>query len=109
MERITLTDGSGRWFDKDKARVWYASAVLADDGTPISTATKKSWEHETLYLTSAGETYFFVMHFLDDHNPSLASYVELDHDKATKWLLANGYQGDLERLGFDKLVHDAEI
>lgn len=109
MERITLTDGSGRWFDKEKAKVFHASAVLADDGTPISNATKKSWEHETLYLTSAGERYFFVMHFLDDHNPSLASYVEFDHAKASHWLLANGYQGDLERLGFNELVRDAEI
>jgi len=109
MERITLTDNSGRWFDKDRAKVFHASAVLADNGTPISNATKKSWEHETMYLTSHSESYFFVMHFLDDHNPSLQSFVEWDQDKATKWLLANGYQGDLERLGFDKLVMDAEI
>jgi hypothetical protein len=95
MNKASLADNSGRWFDIDSAREWPESVMLASDGTPVSRASGNSWEHETLYLTSHGS---FVMHFFDEHNPSLSQFVECDPKKAVKWLLSNGYNDDVAKL-----------
>ena len=76
--------------------------MVADDGTPISRATRNSWEHETLYLTSYG---VFVMHFFSKHNPTLVQFVEWDLERAVKWLLSNGYFEDVKKL---ELAREAE-
>jgi hypothetical protein len=97
MPKITLTDNTGRWFDVDAAKRWVEAKVYADDGTPISCATRNSWEHETLFLTRAGT---FIIHCLNERNPSLASFTEYDAKKAIQWLLQNGYPDDLAKLDY---------
>jgi hypothetical protein len=106
VNKISLTDNSGHWFDKDAAKEWRAAAHLVDGGPAVSRATGKSWEHETLYLTSHGS---FVMHFADDHNPTHAQYVPWEDDQAIKWLVANGYNDEAEKLGLAKLERKAEV
>ena len=95
MNKVSLSDNSGRWFDNDCAKEWHEAVMVADDGTTVSMATGNSWEHETLYLTKSGS---FVMHFVNDHNPTLAQYAEWDQKRAVKWLLANGHNHDLVKL-----------
>lgn len=97
MRKITLTDNSGRWFDVDEAKRWDEAGVNADDGTPISLATGNSWEHETLFLTRAGT---FIIHYLSERNPTLASFVEYDDKKGIQWLLKNGYPDEAAKLEF---------
>lgn len=106
MDKVSLTDNSGRWFDKDSAKEWREAVILADDGTPVSMATRNSWEHETLYLTKAGS---FVMWFFNEHNHSLSQYVEWDEDKAAKWLLANGHNDDVVKLDLTNQERRYEI
>ena len=92
MNKATLSDNSGRWFDKDSAKVWRESAIPVDDGKSISRITGNSWEHEMLYFTTNG---FFVAHFFDDHHPDRSQYVELNEERAVRWLLASGYNEDI--------------
>jgi hypothetical protein len=92
MNKATLSDNSGRWFDKDSAKAWRESAIQVDDGKSISRITGNSWEHEMLYFTADG---FFVAHFFDDHHPDRSQYVELNEEKAIRWLLASGYNEDV--------------
>jgi hypothetical protein len=94
MRKITLTDNSGRWFDADAAKRWDEATVCADDGTPISVATRNSWEHETVFLTRAGT---IIMHCVNERNPTLASFVEYDTKQAIQWLLQNGYPDDVAK------------
>ncbi len=92
MNKVTLSDNSGRWFDKDSAIAWRESAIQMDDGSSISRITGNSWEHEMLYFTTNG---FFVAHFFDDHHPDRSQYVELNEERAVRWLLASGYNEDV--------------
>lgn len=105
MSKITLNANSGRWFDLDSAKRWDEARVYADDGTPISLATQNSWEHETLFLTRAGR---FIMHCLDEHNPSLASFVEYSLEKSVDWLLKNGYPDDVAKLDYKRVMEAHE-
>jgi hypothetical protein len=97
MQKITLTDNSGRWFDVDASKRWDEARVYANDGTTISRATRKSWEHETLFMTIAGT---FIIHCLNERNASLASFAEYDGKKAIQWLLQNGYPDEASKLDY---------
>lgn len=55
MNRIVLTDGSGRWFDGEKAQQWEEETYW-NGNNHISKTTGSQWEHETLYRTK-GEIY----------------------------------------------------
>lgn len=105
MRKITLFDGTGRWFDIDSAKKFDERGMLADDGTFVSLATGNSWEHETLYLTTNGT---YVMFFADDRNPSLSQFVEYDAEKAVQWLLQNAYPDEVAKHGYRKAVDEKE-
>jgi hypothetical protein len=105
MQKISLSDNSGRWFDAQHAKQWPEAIVLADDGTAISRATGKSWEHETLFLTQAGT---FVMNLLDTRTFH-SQYVECSVELAAKWLIANGYTDELARLELGHIEKRSEI
>lgn len=106
MNKVSLSDNSGRWFDADSAKKWPEAVMLAEDGTPVSRATGNSWEHETLYLTKYGS---IVMHFFDEHNASHSQCVEWDPQKAVKWLVANGYNDDVTKLDLASEAKQFEI
>jgi hypothetical protein len=105
MNRITLADNSGRWFDIDAARRFDEKGMLAEDGTFVSLASGNSWEHETLYLTTNGT---YIMHFFNDHNPSLSQFQLYDEEKGVQWLLRNGYADDVKKHDFPKAVDEKE-
>jgi hypothetical protein len=106
VRKQELTDNSGRWFDMDSAKVYLEAVMLAPDGTPVSRAAGNSWEHETLYLTTHGT---FVMHFADEHNPTLNQFVEWDVKKAVKWLLANGHGAEVIKMDLESEERQLEL
>ena len=101
MNRISLTDNSGRWFDIETAKRWDEAVILADDGTPISRATGNSWEHEVLFLTKNGT---FLLFSGSDRNPSLSTFDIIEPEKAVHWLLSNNHHD-----GIDQLEYSAEV
>ena len=73
MKRVVLTDGSGRWFDASRARLWRGLA-------PESC--------ELLYRTAEGQ---WVLRYIPDWSERPESYLLIDAHDAAHWLLANGY------------------
>ena len=53
MKRVVITDGSGAWFDKDKA-IEFDEDSWHDGRNFISRATGSQWEHQALYFTKSG-------------------------------------------------------
>lgn len=106
MNRISLTDNSGRWFNLDTARRWDEGVIRADDGTPISRATGNSWEHEALFLTTNGT---FLLFAGSDRNPSLATFNIMEPEKAIQWLLANNHHDGIDQLEYSQEVERFEL
>ncbi len=106
MNKISLNDNSGRWFDLDAARRWDEARIYADDGTPISRATGNSWEHEALLLTANGT---FLLFAGSDRNPSLATFNIMEPEKAIQWLLANSHHDGIDQLEYSKEAGQFEL
>jgi len=87
VKRTPLTDGSGLWFDEDKAESWSEDRHF-DGSNQISVATGSQWEHERLYRTPSGH---WIMCAWSQRHGTRASYTEIDDDVATKWLVQNGH------------------
>jgi hypothetical protein len=108
MRKQELTDNSGRWFDIESAKIYTEAIIMASPSscTGVSRATGNSWEHETLYLTMHGA---FIMHFFDEHNPTLSQFIEWDVNTAVKWLLSNGHGGEVRKLELQNEEKQFEI
>lgn len=88
MRRIVLTDGSGRWFDEDKAEAFDEERWF-DGRNQISRATGDQFEHERLYRTASGQ---WVLNAWSDwqgssrtatkHDACAAEYAALNLDAA---------------------------
>lgn len=92
LDRVNLSDGSGRWFDRTSSRAW-------NQATQAST-------RETLYLTKGGA---FVWHFNDSDDPSAERSEIWDQGRALKWLAANGHEVSTERLVEAKEIRRLEV
>ena len=90
MTRICLTDGSGRWFDAEKAEK-FVEETEWNGSNHISKATGSQWEHETLYKTVSGQ---FVLNHWSNRQGTLETYELLSSADAAKWLAINKYEAD---------------
>ena len=86
MKRVPLTDGSGRWFDRDKAEC-VSEGTRWNGNNHISMATGSQWEHEYLYYTASGQ---WVKYSWSQWQGSGESYDLIDADEAAAWLTTNG-------------------
>lgn len=86
--RITLTDGTGRWFDVEKAERWEEGRYF-DGRNMISKATGSQWKHEALYRTSSGR---WIIHWLSDYQGVADRWVEVSAEEAAEWLIRNGHE-----------------
>lgn len=86
MERIALTDGTGRWFDKDKAKA-YEEDTRWNGNNHISRATGSQWEHEILYRTASG---IWILHSWSQWQGSSETYAEISDSEAASWFSRNG-------------------
>jgi hypothetical protein len=93
MVRIALTDGSGSWFDDDKA-IEFGEEVTHDGRNYISLSTGSEWEHETLYYTKSGN---WVKHWTSQWAGNQDTYEQLSTEDAVAWLVINEYM-EHERL-----------
>ena len=87
MRRVALTDGSGRWFDLEKAERFPEDADW-DGRNWISRATGSQWEHETLYRTAGGR---WILHWFSQWQGTRDRWEEVDAETAAAWLVRNGY------------------
>jgi len=88
--RIVLTDGSGRYFDADKAQSW-DEGTRWDGRNHISKASGSQWEHEALYRTEGG---VYVLHHWSQWQGSNESYEEVTAEEAAAWLSKNEHTID---------------
>ena len=86
-QRITLTDGSGRWFSP-KASSVYEEGSWWDGSNPISRATGSQWHHERLYRTKSGR---WIKRWWSCVQGEGESYREISNEEAAKWLVENGH------------------
>jgi hypothetical protein len=91
MKKIRLTDGSGRWFYIEEAKVWQET----DDPILRRPRDIEGPDEEKLYLTRDGGLVLFQCTWW--RNPD-GCYYSIDMDQATKWLISNGYDDDLPEL-----------
>lgn len=86
--RVTLTDGSGRWFALDAAER-FDEDVIWDGRNHVSRATGSQWDHEVLYRTAGGR---WVLHRWSQWQGTLPSWTEIDNKAAARWLAINGHE-----------------
>lgn len=94
MERIILTDGSGRWFDADSA-VKFEEDQRWDGNNFISVPTGSQWYHQWLYYTKSGR---WIRHNWSNYQGKADSYYEIDEHEAVQWLANNDQFEQLDRL-----------
>lgn len=85
MTRQALTDGSGRWFDTDKAEA-FAEGTWWNGSNHVSRATSSQFEHEVLYRTAGGR---WIVYHWSQWQGSSESWVEIDDKAAAAWLVVN--------------------
>jgi hypothetical protein len=88
MNRIALTDDTGRWFDEEKATSW-AETKTFNGNNMISDATGELWEHETLYRTAGGR---WILYHWSDWQGVMDTWREIGSNaKAAQWLVRCDY------------------
>ena len=82
MDRTNLTDGTGRWFDRDRA-IGIDEARYHDGHNYIGHASGGQWDYETLYYTASGVWIFCRS---SQRDCSRSSYIVVDIEDAIRWL-----------------------
>ncbi len=88
MRRQALTDGSGRWFDLDRAECWDEDTWWNGQHR-VSRATGSEWDHERLYRTAGGR---WVRHRWSAWVGVPDRWEELTSAEAAQWLVTNGHE-----------------
>lgn len=90
MKRVALTDGSGRWFDADKAEM-YEEKTFWNGSNHISKATGIQWNHEKIYITAGGK---FIMYSWSDYQGSRDTVEEISDNYAAAWFAKQEFDDD---------------
>lgn len=88
MNRIALTDGTGRWFDEDAAKSW-DEATWWDGNNHRSMATGDQFAHERLHRTASGR---WVLEAWSQWQGSQTTYEAIDDRAAAAWLATNEHE-----------------
>ena len=88
MKRVSLTDGSGQWFDSEKAEI-YKENSFHDGRNFISIATGSQFEHEAIYITKSGK---FILNHWSNWQGSVETYEIISKDDAAEWFGKQGFQ-----------------
>lgn len=87
MNRQTLTDGSGKWFDIEKSTC-YKESTRWNGNNHVSIATGSQWDHEKLYRTASGK---WILHSWSQYQGVMSKWESITEDQATRWLLVNDH------------------
>jgi hypothetical protein len=87
MKRIALTDGSGKWFDANKARK-FEEETFWNGNNHISKATGSQTEHETMYVTASG---LFVLNCWSQWQGSVDTFELVSKGTAANWFARQGF------------------
>lgn len=90
MAKCVLTDGSGGWFDSEKA-ICFKENTRWDGRNYISNATGSQWDHEALYFTKSGN---WVLNCWSQWQGSTETYERIDEATAMRWLISQECWGD---------------
>lgn len=105
MKRVALTDGSGQWFDSEKAE-YYKEDSYHDGRNFISKATGSQWEHEAIYVTKSGK---FILNHWSNWQGSRETYELISTEQAAEWFAKQSFQDDQIPKVFSKEVAALEI
>jgi hypothetical protein len=109
MNKVYLTDGSGCWFDGDKA-ISFGEDSDWDGRNMISKATGEQWDHQALNFTKSGK---WILECNSQWQGSMPSWEEVNFDTASLWLINqnclkdeefNDLPGDVQELVCDLLA-----
>lgn len=87
MTRIQLTDGSGRWFDREKAQVWKEGTYF-DGSNHVSLCAGKH-NHQSLYRTAGGR---WILLRWSQWQGSATTWEEITAEEAARWLSINEHE-----------------
>ena len=90
MARIALTDGSGKWFDNDKAQEFTENTEWNGNNN-ISKVTGCQWDHQILYRTASGR---WVLNAWSQCQGTMESYFEITDQEAAEWFMKNEYSDE---------------
>lgn len=91
MQRINLTDNSGKWFDVEKAQM-FKEGSRWNGRNHISLATSDQFEHEALYITKSGK---IIKNCYSQWQGSVETYHEIDTETAFQWFQKNEYTEEM--------------
>ncbi len=84
MQRIVLTDDSGKWFDGDKT-IDFSEDTDWNGNNYISKATGSQWDHQRLHYTKGGS---WVLWESSQWQGSTDRYTEVSEEAAVQWLIS---------------------
>lgn len=105
MERIALTDGSGKWFDREKAELFSQKADW-NGNNHISRATGKTHSHESLYKTASG---VYILRKYSDFQGSTEEYILISMNEAATWFAKQGFEKGDHPDELESLIAELEI
>ena len=79
MNRVALTDMSGKWFDQDRVQGEWDSSGNWNDINVL---------RQTLYLSANG---VWIMQFVPTRDREVMTYEAITAEKAAHWLIANDH------------------
>lgn len=88
MRRIALTDGTGRWFDVEKAER-FCEDTWWDGRNQVSRATGSSRAHQELFRTAGGR---WILCSWTDYDGDETIFEEVSAGEAARWLSINDYE-----------------
>ena len=103
MQRQSLTDGSGSWFDLDAAKV-YEEDTWWNGSNRVSHATGDKFEHERLYLTASG---CWILNHWSQWQGSHESFMKISAEEASAWVVRNNE--DPDSVGLAEFAAAAEL
>lgn len=87
MKRVSLTDGSGVWFDADKATK-FEEERWHNGSNWISKATGTQWHHENMYRTASGK---WILNTWSNYQGVAETFTQIDPEEVAKWFAKQGF------------------
>jgi hypothetical protein len=105
MKRISLTDGTGKWFDSETA-VMFEEETYHNGSNWISKATGSQWNHERLYQTKSGR---WILNTYSQVQGTPEAVYEIEAIEAAQWFGKQGFQDEQVPKGLKSHMLEMEM